>query len=965
VRIGRFEIAGVLGSGGMGIVYKAYDPDLGRTIALKMVRTSRADASARHKREARAMAQISHPNVVAIHEVGTHDGELFLVMELVVGSNLADWLKASERTWRETVAMFIAAGRGLAAAHAAGLVHRDFKPHNVLVGEDGRARVTDFGLAREEVSPDASAVAEISPGVAVTPLTAVGQVLGTPAYMAPEQHLGASADARADQFAFAISLWEALHGERPFAGATYAAIRAEVVAGRVREPRNRDVPAFVQRALTRSLAADPDRRWRSMDALLGALATDPRRRWRRLAVGTAALVVVAAAAPVWAHVKASRARAEAVAACATAGQGLASVWDEARKREVQRALLATGAPFAADAWRRVEAELDRYASTLGSTSTRACEDTRVREVVPEAVFEARALCLSWRQLEVRALVDQLVAIDAQTVGRAVSVVGGLEPIEPCLHAEAAEDGRGSASGDWVLSARVAALWPRVAEVRMLWLLGRYREAARETGGALVVATSLDYPPLTARLGGTLGQSLLQLGDIPGARAALTRAAAEAERAHDEHLRMFTLMDLVGALVIDQQHDEEAQRWVSIIDAGLNRLDPRSRCDIASMLADYETVGHGPPAATVARAEAAVRQCEALDPADDAQLAGALDSLAVALQAAGDRDDAARHLQRALALSERALGPEHPATAVYHNNLANCLPSDDETMRVHLLRALEIDERNHLESEVRYDALDGLVSHHMARGEYERAWEYARTERELAARIYGRVSTRSAVALRTGAAALLGLGKLDDALSDARSARPMFASSSGEDVLELAQLDLLMAQVVDKQGQPRRALELAEGALQAYRAHANVKAYVAGYHAVVGELQAELGNSPEAWSHYRAALELIEHEPKRALDPDVLATLTGFGETLIAQGRAGEAVAPLERALARIGTRALDPMVTARTRFALAMALWQSSGDRSRSLELARTARDDYARAESPHARELARVQTWLTGKRVP
>jgi tetratricopeptide (TPR) repeat protein len=244
-------------------------------------------------------------------------------------------------------------------------------------------------------------------------------------------------------------------------------------------------------------------------------------------------------------------------------------------------------------------------------------------------------------------------------------------------------------------------------------------------------------------------------------------------------------------------------------------------------------------------------------------------------------------------------------------------------------------------------------------------EYAQAEREVAVRIYGRGSATTGGALHAEAAALLGLGKSDDALAAARSAREMLANRAGDDVVEVAQVDLLSARILDAKGQVRRALELAEATLQRYRTHAKVQAYLAGYDVAVGDLESELGNATEASSHYRDALELVEREPTRALDADVLATLTGVGESLTAQGRAGEAVVPLERAIARIGSRTLDPMITARTRFGLAVALWQSGGDRTRSIALARAARDDYARAESPHARELARVQAWLAGKHAP
>ncbi len=228
--IGRFLVGGVLGQGGMGVVMRARDPELGRDVAIKLLQPGqRGLAGLRLGREAQAMAKLSHPNVVNVYDVGEHDGAMYIAMELVEGSTLRAWRQAATRTWREVLAMYVAAGRGLAAAHAAGLVHRDFKPDNVLVGADGRPRVTDFGL----VAADGRAVESgDTRGAALDAnLTVQGSVLGTPAYMAPEQWRGETVDPRTDQFAFCVALWEALHGERPFEGETTAVVRQAILDG--------------------------------------------------------------------------------------------------------------------------------------------------------------------------------------------------------------------------------------------------------------------------------------------------------------------------------------------------------------------------------------------------------------------------------------------------------------------------------------------------------------------------------------------------------------------------------------------------------------------------------------------------------------------------------------------------------------------------------------------------------------
>ena len=295
--IARFLVVDELGAGGMGRVYAAYDPELDRKVALKLVhRRDSADSEARLQREAQAMARLSHPNVVTVYEVGSHAGQLFIAMELVAGENLAAWLAAATRPWQVVLAMFRAAGEGLAAAHDAGLVHRDFKPANVLVGADGRARVADFGLVHaSEAVPERGAGA----GGASKDLTWAGTVMGTPAYMAPEQLRGEATDARTDVFSFCLALWEALYGARPFTGATMEERQRAIERGLPDDPpRSSARDRWLRPLLRRGLAADPVRRWPDMRPLLAALARDPaleRSRRRRGAVLTFAFLVLGGA----------------------------------------------------------------------------------------------------------------------------------------------------------------------------------------------------------------------------------------------------------------------------------------------------------------------------------------------------------------------------------------------------------------------------------------------------------------------------------------------------------------------------------------------------------------------------------------------------------------------------------------------------------------------------------------------
>ena len=325
-RIGRYLVLDRVGSGAMGVVYGAYDPELDRKVALKLLDGDGASqepiARARLLREAKAMARLTHPNVVVVHDVGVFEGRVFLAMEFLGGGTLKSWLAARPRSSREVTEVFAAAGRGLGAAHAAGLVHRDFKPENVLLDKEGRPRVVDFGLARDASSADPidedagraaslrSSLSRPLPALTLAPpaegsgettgnplgtLTRSGVIMGTPAYMAPEQFLGEPTNEQTDQFSFCVALYEALYGERPFTGEPLLRLVNNIIEGRLPPaPENREVPAWIRRVVARGLQGDPAQRWPSMAVLIAALEDDPAaRRRRRILVGLAVVLVLA------------------------------------------------------------------------------------------------------------------------------------------------------------------------------------------------------------------------------------------------------------------------------------------------------------------------------------------------------------------------------------------------------------------------------------------------------------------------------------------------------------------------------------------------------------------------------------------------------------------------------------------------------------------------------------------------
>ncbi|MCA9718077.1 MAG: serine/threonine protein kinase [Myxococcales bacterium] len=312
--IGRMKILRTLGAGGMGVVYAAYDPELDREVAVKLIRGANNDAArTRLQREAQALAKLAHPNVVAVHDVGTHNGQVWVAMEFVVGRTLGEWLTQERPRWRQVLSVIKQAARGLAAAHAEGLLHRDVKPDNIMVGDDWRVRVMDFGLARAEGArvhhhddpKDGTSVLSVE-------LTAVGAIMGTPAYMAPEQFLGLRADERTDEFSLAVTLWEALYGQRPFAGDTFQALSVAVTSGtREPAPANSKVPGWLRRVLERALDVDRNKRFESVRVMLEAIEQrEQRGRVRVVVAGLSSGLLVMAVLGVLAAVQPLPARHE-------------------------------------------------------------------------------------------------------------------------------------------------------------------------------------------------------------------------------------------------------------------------------------------------------------------------------------------------------------------------------------------------------------------------------------------------------------------------------------------------------------------------------------------------------------------------------------------------------------------------------------------------------------------------------
>ncbi len=433
-RAGRYQLEGILGMGAMGVVYAAYDPELGRRLAIKILRTTQdtliEERRRRFVREAKSLARVVHPNVVAIYDVGQIDDQVFIAMELVEGGTLRDWLQG-EHDLPRTLALFEEIGRGLNAVHKAGLVHRDFKPENVLLDRDGRPRVTDFGLARGELTEVTPALGTTLPpaaGPTRLSLTETGPLLGTPAYMAPEQLRGAVPDARADLFAFCVALWEALFGARPFAGASVAELLASIEAQRfVRPPPPRAgarVASLAMSVLMRGLRATPSQRLATLDELLAQLRRvqqPPRRPWRWVAGGLLGMAIFGAvpATLVW--------RARERARCEK-NQTIPG-WSPLRDR-LRTKLLAAPTVGRRSLGEQLVKLLDQYAGDLSETRRAVCEATYVSRAQSERAFDAQMDCLGHRQQRLLLLAESV--LEEPTLSpQATDLVGNLHRPQTC------------------------------------------------------------------------------------------------------------------------------------------------------------------------------------------------------------------------------------------------------------------------------------------------------------------------------------------------------------------------------------------------------------------------------------------------------------------------------------------------------------------------------------------------------
>jgi tRNA A-37 threonylcarbamoyl transferase component Bud32 len=696
--IGKYLILGHLGKGGMGSVFRAHDGELNRDVALKLL-SGRRDpvAVVRLQREAQALAKLSHPNVIAVYEVATAPDVVYLSTELVEGVSLSRWLRSQRRRRAEILDVFSQAARGLAAAHRVGLVHRDFKPSNVMVGSDGRVRVVDFGLARTQGhSPDAltissgsgatpstdayttddpSGPAETSQGTSASlldsPLTRVDVVVGTPAYMAPEQHERGFCDARSDQFSFCVSLFGALFGARPFVGADYEQLKSNVLAGRISPPpADADVPRWLRRIIERGLEPDPAKRWPSMEALVAALADDPMIRWRRR-VG-ALLVVGAVALGAFGLWRGTRAPTTLGPRCDDGQARLEGLWGPSRRAALERALAQTGHRRAKTTFATLAEVYDQRVASWSAMVREACEETHVRGTQSQALLDLRMRCLEQHRRDLAAELDLVLKANQALVQRLADA-----PPEPWRLDDCADVATLQAAvplpTDPALRARIEALGERLAAGRALASAGAYAEARAVLAEIAESPEARAYRPLQAEALLDRSGAEDSSGAYEASRQSADDGALAALAGRRDDLAVAAWSQLVWYYGVRKRQPDNAHVWARYAEAALERaitVPAKIKADLRRSQAQTLALEHRYDDARTKTLEA-LAIWEKIDAADRA-VAKFLSDLGEFDRMQGRNASAIVWYRKALAAATQALGANHPDIATMHINISYSL-----------------------------------------------------------------------------------------------------------------------------------------------------------------------------------------------------------------------------------------------------------------------------------------------------
>jgi len=816
---GRYELRRLIGTGGMGHVFEAFDRELERAVALKLVRPQVADqrAAERLVRESRIMAKVADRSVITVFDAGRLGARVYIAMELIRGDTLGSYLARTRPGWREVVALYARAGAGLVAAHRAGVVHRDFKPDNVLVelasDRVRRVVVTDFGIAHAgepaepagEPTPRETASGDVR-------LTATGAAIGTPAYMAPEQLSGEPVDARADMFAFAVALWEGLFGARPFAGRTVEAIHAAQLV-RPRPPRGAPrVPARLVRVVERGLAIAPADRWPDLSTMLQRLAAIRARR-RRVAIAASAALLVG---------------------LGVAGARIASAPASACGRELEAPALGTALdPVLA-------ARVARFAGDWRTVHSEACRAARAPALA----------CLEARRLELAAFADDVRTGGARTAQALAATLGDpaacrdpapglLEPRVP---------------SDPVVRRAVTPLRVTIHDASTARERGELEVAARLAKAAADDARA-GWPEVRAEALYELALVQDARGEHKPAVAGLREAASVAAAARDDELVARSWLQLVASASYELDEPARVLEYVATADAALDRIGRPTELVIqlelvkGGALLDADRFDDGERLLRHAVELAEARAPDQLSEADQA--------LAESYVTRGRYDDAAAAYRRALARASA----DRATAVVLHDRLALVLEmagheAESETearTAVQLAGALPAHDAARADAQLTLaNVLDTLG--HSA----DALIEVRAAERDLAASV-GERNARYADALRIEAAILESLDRLPDANAAYARACDIVAFEIGSGTTQQAECWHERSSVLAKLGKREPALALLDDAVPLLTtAYGERHPQVAIALTDRGILEADLARHERAVADLSRAIEVLQH-----------------------------------------------------------------------------------------------------------
>jgi len=922
VKVDRFVIIKPLGAGAMGRVYLAYDPRLDRKVALKLIPNGDPDEGAGAEqhlvREAQAMAQLSHPNVVGVFEVGLADDQIFIASEYVDGETLRQWL-APGRSRPEVIDVFIQAGRGLAAAHRANLIHRDFKPANVLVGNDGGVRVADFGLARSAPvsasgSSDSLSTSERRPGEQSPLATKQSAAKGTPAFMAPEAFDG-GVSPRGDQFAFCVALYQALVGVRPFAGGTSEAMVACREQRFAVGPDARTLSGWPRAVVVQGLAHDPDDRHASMDVLVQALERDPWTRRRRWLFGAG---LVGAGALLALGVSGTREPAAARGPQCTAATG-AEFWGASKAAAIRGAIAeASGGSETAAADTTVE-QLDRWADRWTAEHLDACEATHVRGEQSERMLDLRMQCLDRGRRRFSALVDVLSEADAAAARRAVSAVSGLPGVETCRDTAAL-------STDPLAEQR-AAQPQRMKQIDELLAVAHAQESAGHGQRAHEAAQQADrlaseiaHTYLSATTQFRLGRTTRATGEYKAAAEILSRSYWLALESSNDSILAQAAVLLITTHGADLVDFEAAELWFPHARAAVRRvgLDSRVGGQLENNLGmTFQRNGAIGPATEHFEAALAIRRSVFGEQSLEVGLT--LVNLGIVAVQRKDYDAAISALEAGIAIVEPMLGASHPNLVAAFSALAVVFGD---------------------------------------RGDYAEAERIATRLVAAGRTTWGESHPSYATALTRLARPVARLGRTDEAVELYRQAIAIVADKLGPDHSNAGYHHNSLGIVLVNAGrldegevELRHALRIWEAAF------GPTDARVASVLAGLGDVALDRDDLQSAKDLHKRALAIWD-PPGGPTNPDATGALTGLGIAERRGGNPADGRVLLERAVAGLLERDADPSQVCVAKFELARAHWELR-QRARARELAQQCRDQLVDGAPAWAAKAKTIADWL------